>query len=87
MKSLSEEEQRVAVTPEQPVEEELADRLTRLPGGRRIAGALRTVARADRRVYGAVARLHTPELDVPLRRISDAADYSRLWMGVAAGLA
>jgi undecaprenyl-diphosphatase len=87
MMSFSEDEQPVAVRPEQPVEEDLADRLAPLPGGRRIARVLRTVARADRRAYGAVARLHTPALDAPLRRISDAANYSRLWMGVAAGLA
>jgi hypothetical protein len=38
--SFSEDEQPVAVRPEQPVEEELADRLAPLPGGRRIAGVL-----------------------------------------------
>jgi undecaprenyl-diphosphatase len=29
----------------------------------------------------------TPLLDVPVRRLSRAADHSRLWLGIAAGLA
>jgi membrane-associated phospholipid phosphatase len=43
--------------------------------------------RLDRAVYLAVAGTPTPTLDGPISRLSDLANYSRLWMGVAAGLA
>ena len=38
-------------------------------------------------MYNAVARTPTPSLDRPFRRLSDAASYSRLWLGIAAMLA
>jgi len=38
-------------------------------------------------VYDAVARTPTPELDRPVRRLSDAANNSRLWLGIAAAIA
>jgi membrane-associated phospholipid phosphatase len=41
----------------------------------------------DRLVYAAVAGSRTPTIDESLRRLSNAANNSRLWMGVAAGLA
>jgi undecaprenyl-diphosphatase len=41
----------------------------------------------DRATYAAVATAPTPTLDAALRRISDSANYSRLWIAVAAGLA
>jgi membrane-associated phospholipid phosphatase len=41
----------------------------------------------DQNLYTAVARSQTPALDEPLRRLSNAANYSRLWLGIAAGLA
>ena len=41
----------------------------------------------DRAVYAAVASAPTPNLDVPVRRLSNAANNSRLWLGIAAGLA
>ncbi len=41
----------------------------------------------DRLVYAAVAGSKTPTIDDGLRRLSNAANNSRLWMGVAAGLA
>jgi membrane-associated phospholipid phosphatase len=40
----------------------------------------------DRAVYSAVAATPTPSLDEPLRRLSDAANNSVLWLVVAAGL-
>jgi len=40
----------------------------------------------DRAVYSAVAATPTPSLDEPLRRLSDAADNSRLWLAAATGL-
>jgi undecaprenyl-diphosphatase len=41
----------------------------------------------DRAVYAAVAATPTPTLDGPVAALSDLANYSRLWLGVAAGLA
>ena len=41
----------------------------------------------DRAVYAAIADTDTPSLDEPIRRLSNAANYSRLWMGIAVGLA
>jgi membrane-associated phospholipid phosphatase len=41
----------------------------------------------DRAVYEAVADTPTPELDGPVRRLSNAANYSRLWLGIAAVIA
>lgn len=41
----------------------------------------------DRMVYGAVADSSTPTIDEPLRRLSNAANLSQLWLGIAAGLA
>ena len=49
--------------------------------------ALGELGRLDRAVYAAVADSPTPSLDEPIRRLSNAANYSRLWIGVAAGLA
>jgi membrane-associated phospholipid phosphatase len=41
----------------------------------------------DRAVYDAIARTSTPRLDGVMRRVSTAANYSRLSMGIAALLA
>lgn len=41
----------------------------------------------DERIYARVAGTSTPALDEPLRRLSHAANYSRLWLASAAGLA
>lgn len=41
----------------------------------------------DRVVYAAIAGTTTPVLDVGMRRLSTAANYSRLWFGIAGGLA
>ena len=46
--------------------------------------ALRELGAVDRAVYQAVADTPTPELDRPIRRLSNAANYSRLWLGIAA---
>jgi membrane-associated phospholipid phosphatase len=48
---------------------------------------LRQLGALDRAVYGAVADTPTPDLDEPLRRLSHAASYSRLWVGIAGGIA
>ena len=52
------------------------------PGGWR-----EELTRLDLAVYAAVAATPTPVLDLALRRLSHAADYSRLWIGTAALLA
>ncbi len=69
--------------------ERLADRLAgaRNPARQRLAESLRELGVVDRAVYAAVAAASTPVLDVPVRRLSNAANNSRLWLGSAAGLA
>jgi undecaprenyl-diphosphatase len=48
---------------------------------------LRELGAVDLAVYDAVVRTPTPELDAPIRRLSNAANYSRLWLGIAAVIA
>ena len=48
------------------------------------AGRLRT---ADQALYAAVAASPTPWLDEPARRLSQAANFSRIWLAIAAGIA
>jgi membrane-associated phospholipid phosphatase len=66
----------------------LADELARRggPGRQRAAARLRELGAVDRAIYSAVAATPTPSLDEPLRRLSDAANNSVLWMAIAAGL-
>lgn len=40
----------------------------------------------DAAVYGAIAASETPSLDVAMRRLSRAADHSKLWFATAAAL-
>jgi membrane-associated phospholipid phosphatase len=49
--------------------------------------ALRELGAVDRSVYEAVARTPTGNLDAPVRRLSAAADKSRLWLAIAASVA
>lgn len=74
---------------EGPVEERLADRIDTRggPGRERLANALRQAGEADRAVYDAIATTPMPTLDEPLRRLSEAANYSRLWLGLAGAIA
>jgi membrane-associated phospholipid phosphatase len=51
------------------------------------ATALRELGGVDLAVYRAVAEAPTPTLDRPVRRLSAAADRSRLWLGVAGAMA
>lgn len=75
----------------EPVEERLADRLDHQagPGATygRTASLLRSLGRCDRAVYARVARLSTPLLDEPMRRVSDFANFSKPWILVAGCLA
>jgi membrane-associated phospholipid phosphatase len=73
-----------------PPEERLAERLAaEAPAGTRTAAitTLTDLARLDRAVYRAVAGSPTPTLDRPLRRLSQAANRSTLWIAVAGALA
>jgi membrane-associated phospholipid phosphatase len=45
--------------------------------------ALRELGAVDRAVYEAVARTPTATLDGPVRRLTNAADYSRVWLALA----
>jgi undecaprenyl-diphosphatase len=72
----------------QTVEDALARRLEERQGeGSSWSEALRELAAVDRAVYQAVADTPTPALDEPFRRLSNAANYSRLWLGIAAVIA
>jgi membrane-associated phospholipid phosphatase len=48
---------------------------------------LHELASLDRAVYAAIASTPTPTLDVPLRRLSNAANRSVLWLVIAGVLA
>jgi len=57
------------------------------PQQQQIEAGLRQLAALDRAVYQAIASVPTPALDVMFRRLSRAADKSRLWLAIAAGIA
>ena len=71
------------------VAERLADSLAHRAGplSRQVAQGLRELGAVDRAIYSAVASTPTPTLDEPLRRLTNAANHSRLWLAIAAGLA
>jgi len=50
-------------------------------------GWLEDAQRIDAAVYAAIARTDTPALDAAMRGLSSAADYSKLWVAIAAALA
>src|SRR2546421_741391 len=70
------------------VTQQVADELARRGGPvrQRAAAALRELGAVDRAVYSAVAATPTPSLDEPLRRLSNAANNSVLWLAIAVGL-
>src|SRR5580692_2792923 len=49
--------------------------------------AARRLGTADQALYAAVAASPTPWLDEPVRRLSQMANFSRLWLGIATGIA
>ena len=71
-----------------PAAQRLADELLRRGGPvrQRAARGLRELGAVDRAIYSAVAATPTPSLDESLRRLSNAANNSGLWLAVAAGL-
>jgi undecaprenyl-diphosphatase len=50
-------------------------------------GVLDELQALDRAVYVAIADTPTPLLDASIRHLSDAANYSKIWIAAAAGLA
>ncbi len=74
--------------PYEPPEERLAQRLEAKPTARRsaTAAALHELAELDRAVYRAIANTPTPTLDEPLRRLSNLANNSQVWFGIAGAL-
>lgn len=64
-----------------------ADGSGRLEPGDWPTRAFEELKRLDEAVYSAIADTPTPTLDEPIRRLSDAANFSKLWFAVAAGLA
>ena len=72
----------------QTVEDALATRVEdRRGSGSPWAEALREFGEVDRALYQAVAVTPTPQLDDAFRQLSKTANYSRLWLGVAAAIA
>lgn len=57
------------------------------PVRRQVVDSIRQLGAVDRATYEAIATTPTPTLDQPLRQLSRAADKSRIWFAVAAGLA
>jgi membrane-associated phospholipid phosphatase len=53
----------------------------------RLSIAMHELGALDRAAYEAVARTPTPALDLPVRRLSHAANGSRLWLAIAAAMA
>jgi undecaprenyl-diphosphatase len=73
-----------------PVEERLADKLRTdradaAAARIRASAMLRRLGKYDRAVYRAVARMSTPLLDEPLRRVSGFANFSKPWL-ITAGI-
>ncbi|MGZ4155479.1 MAG: phosphatase PAP2 family protein [Actinomycetota bacterium] len=73
-----------AGTPLQPPAERLA---ARIEEPSRLAAVLHDLGRLDLAVYRAVAATPTPTLDEPLRRLSEVATRSKLWVGIAGAMA
>jgi len=67
----------------------LADELSRLggPARQRLAEILHQLGAIDRAVYAAIASVPAPAIDRAMRRLSNSANNSKLWLGIAAGLA
>ena len=59
----------------------------RATGRRRLPAWFLDAERVDLAVYDAIIRTPTPSLDGHMRRLTQAADYSRLWVSSAAILA
>jgi membrane-associated phospholipid phosphatase len=74
---------------EDPVEATIADRVAhrRTPRSDAVERVLREVSDIDLAVYRAIASTPSPSIDEPLRRLSNAANRSMIWLAIAGGLA
>src|SRR5690349_3328885 len=75
--------------PEQRFADRLAARQTPAPRSARARAVtmLRDLGQVDLAVYRAVAGTPTPTLDRPMRRLSAAANWSRLWLAIGGAMA
>jgi membrane-associated phospholipid phosphatase len=74
--------------PYQSIADAAAERVDSRRGeGSKWSTALRELGAVDRAAYEAVALTPTPTLDEPIRKLTKAASYSRLWFGIAAAIA
>ena len=62
----------------------VADTARRATGLRQITRGLGTL---DAEIYDSIARSPSPLLDATMPKLSRAADHSKLWIAIAAGLA
>ena len=74
---------------DEPVEARIADRAAQrgTPRGDAAERVLREASEIDLAVYRAIASTPSPSLDEPMRRLSNAANRSMLWLAIAGGLA
>jgi membrane-associated phospholipid phosphatase len=76
-----------------PPEQRLADRLAAqqapppMSTRARVVTVLRAWGEVDLAVYQAIAGTPTPPLDRPMRRVSAAANWSRLWIAIGGAMA
>ena len=76
-----------------PPEQRLADRLAARPGPAPTPARptavrmLRELGQIDLAVYRAIAGTPTPTLDLPMRRLSATANWSRLWLTIGSAMA
>lgn len=73
---------------EESVEARIADRVAErgTPRGDAAERVLRQVSDIDLAVYRAIASTPSPSLDEPMRRLSNAANRSVIWLAIAGGL-
>lgn len=71
----------------EPAAERLAKRFDYGSSRPTLTAVLRDLGRLDLAVYRAIASTPTPTLDEPLRRLSDVATRSKLWLGIAGAMA
>ncbi len=76
-----------------PVADRIAERIGRMgalgrlePARQRVADVLHQAGAVDRAVYATIASVPTPGLDLAMRRLSNSANRSLIWLGIAAGL-
>ena len=74
---------------DEPVEARIADRVAQrgTPRGDAAERLLRQLSDIDLAVYRAIASTPSPSIDEPMRRLSNAANRSVLWLAIAGGLA